>query len=477
MGINRTPHPNSRSAERTGALNMNTHISRLLRHIQSTLLTPTLLAVVLSITACKSSKITELESGATQDGAETSLCPSTQTNDFVSVAKPTESTMQSVPSSAVEKSPTSVPSPPPAAPRTWNVTLEHGSQQARIDGIRIFLLEAAMLDKTSKQPKASGIDHTYTISPLVNARTNAIAPGRPLRIFIDPGHGGEDSGAVSRDKKTLESHINLTISKRLAHALQNAGFEVKLSRSDNRMTQILEERTVKAFRWKADVFISIHFNANANASAQGFETYILPPRGALSTGADNPNPASQTQSNRPENGNSNDVRNMQLGFAIHRRSIQATRLIDRGLRRARFVVLREARMPAVLVECGFLTSAPDLKFARTAEGQEKITRGIYEGICDYAFGTLTPGAPAYAISKHPPVKQAATDVSTAPETQPVQFAPPIAVEVKAPRWVPPRVEIDPNEDPRVKRIREEAAAAAGLSKAKPSAESRHPKKN
>jgi len=444
---------------------MNTRIAARLRCLHPALLATTLLVLILSISACTSSKVGEKEPEIQPENDTLRTCPLKQTNDLESATQPTNG-MKTVVCPPAEKPSIPKPPPPPASPRPWNVDLKHGSQQATIDGTSVFLLEAAMVDKTTKQVKASKNDYANTLSPLLNARTNAIAPDRPLRVFIDPGHGGEDSGALSRDRKTLESHLNLIIAKRLAQALQNAGFQVMLSRSDNRMTQILEERTVKAFRWKADIFVSIHFNANTSPSAQGFETYILPPQGSLSTSADNPSPATQAQSNRPENGNAHNIRNMQLGFAIHRRSIRATRLADRGLRRARFVVLREARMPAVLVECGFLTSARDLKFILTAEGQEKITRGIYEGICDYAFGTLTPEAPAHPIKSHPPAKQPTKE--TAPRAMPPMhlLPPPITVDTKTPKWVPPKVETDPNEDPRLKRTREEAAAAAGLINAK-----------
>lgn len=389
-------------------------------------------------------------------------CPLTQTNQLKSVTQPTNDMKTVVRPPLPKKTPAEKPTPPSPPSRPWKVKLEHGSQQAAIDGIRVFLLEPATMDQTTQQPKASKNDCKNTLAPILNARTNPIAPDRPLRVFIDPGHGGKDPGALSRDGKTKESHINLNIANRLAQALENAGFQVKLSRTSNRVNEMLEERAAKAFRWRADIFLSIHFNGNASPSARGFETYILPPRGSLSTGADNPHPATQAQSNRPENGNAHNVRNMQLGFAIHRRSVRATRLSDRGLRRARFVVLREARMPAVLVECGFLTSARDLKFILTAEGQEKITQGIYEGVCDYAFGTITPDAPAHAIQTHPQKKQQKKGAASDSTPPPCLMSPPITVDVKKPKWVPPEVKLDPDEDPRSKRIREEAAAAAGF---------------
>jgi N-acetylmuramoyl-L-alanine amidase len=293
--------------------------------------------------------------------------------------------------------------------------------------------------------------------------------GRPFRVFIDPGHGGADPGAVSKDSKTLESRLTLELAQKLAKHLKNAGFDVTISRSDNALTQVLEERPLKAYRWKADIFISIHFNANPSSTASGFETYILPAHGMLSTTTANPSPAARAQANTLQNGNANDYLNMQLGFAIQRRMLKSTKLEDRGLRRARFTVLREAKMPAVLIECGFLSSPKDLKFIRTAEGQEKIVRGIYEGICDYAFGTLAPGSPAYPIKSA--IIKTATDSSVVlPQPGPTQTLTKVparlvtddVIDITKPVWKPLPLVDDPNEDPRLKKIRLEAAKAAGL---------------
>lgn len=281
-------------------------------------------------------------------------------------------------------------------PRPWTVYLKNGSEQATIDGVLVFLSNPAIQDKDTKKPKAGTVDAKYTISPLVNSHTKPIVSERKLRVFIDPGHGGADPGASSRDGKLVESRVALDISNRLAEYLTNAGFEVMLSRRDNTFTQVLDERPMKASRWKADIFVSIHLNSNPASDAHGLETYILPPPGTQSTSGGNYSTA-QAEAGIRNLGNANDVRNMQLGFAIQRRALKSTHLVDRGLRRARFAVLRDSTMPAVLVECGFLSSPRDQKLVRTAEGNAKLARGIYEGICDYAFGTLSPAQPPHPL--------------------------------------------------------------------------------
>ena len=349
--------------------------------------------------------------------------------------------------------------------RPWATEFRHGSQTARIDGVAVFLLEPALLDLATRMGKPSPVDYKNTVCPLLNAAAKPLVDDRPVRVFIDPGHGGDDSGALSQDRKLVESKIVLDVAKRLADYLQKSGFDVRLSRQDNTLPRLLEERTLMAAKWKADIFVSIHINATGEGetSACGLETFILPPAGTSSTYAGTPSWTVQA-------GNGNDVRNMQLGFAIQRRALKTSRLADRGLRRARFAVLREARMPAALVECGFITSARDRKILGSVEGRDRLARGIYQGICDYAFGTLAPGLPAHEIPKKAvPAANASSDASgPAMPVAPTKLATgselpeKIAVPGREPAWQAPRVADDPAEDPRLRKIREEAAKAAGF---------------
>lgn len=365
----------------------------------------------------------------------------------------------------LDASPPQLTPPPPAfKPRPWTMEFKPGYQSAVIDGVTVFLLEPAVLDPKTRKGRPSALDQRNTVSPLVNASPKPLVEGRPVRVFIDPGHGGTDSGALSPDRKLAESKVVLDIAKRLATYLSQTGFEVRLSRQDNTTSPLLEERTLMAAKWKADLFVSIHINAtgNGDSGAHGLETFILPPAGASSTYGGSTSSAAQT-------GNGNDVRNMQLGFAIQRRTLKTTKLADRGLRRARFAVLREASMPAVLVECGFISSPRDRRMLNTAEGRERLARGIFQGICDVSFGTLAPGLPA-----HEPGRKSAMSVTTEPAGHTAQppATPPVVpgsalpdkvvVPGRAPAWVPPALPEDPKEDPRLRKIRDEAARAAGF---------------
>ncbi|MCL1909641.1 MAG: N-acetylmuramoyl-L-alanine amidase [Kiritimatiellaeota bacterium] len=301
--------------------------------------------------------------------------------------------------------PAPVSPPPPSASltstivnaRNLNINLTHGTRVAYVDGIQVYLSRNAVYDAKSKRTVPSEIDNLTAISPLANAHTKPFVTTRPMRVFIDPGHGGQDPGASTTDKRHTESATVLPIATQLARNLERAGFEVMMSRYDNIKTQTLDDRAKKANDWKADIFVSIHMNYNNSPEPNGAETYILTPAGELSTMDDG--------KTKPGNGaaavtgNANDVRNARLGFAIQRRLIGATNMQDRGLRRARFAVLRETKMPAVLVECGFLTSKGDLALVTSADGRDKIAQSIFEGICDYALGNLGAKQVDYPLGK------------------------------------------------------------------------------
>jgi hypothetical protein len=121
--------------------------------------------------------------------------------------------------------------------------------------------------------------------------------------------------------------------------------------------------------------------------------------------------------------------------------------------------VREARIPATLVECGFLTNPRDLAVLRSENGRENIARGIYEGIFDFAYGTMAPGLPAHKPG--PPVVEVVP--SAAPPSEragSLEFVPaPVAP------WTPPKPVVPdaaPGEDPAMTEARKAALRAAGL---------------
>ncbi|MBQ3809460.1 MAG: N-acetylmuramoyl-L-alanine amidase, partial [Kiritimatiellae bacterium] len=356
------------------------------------------------------------------------------------------------------------PAPKPAASapkaKPWQFSYTAGSQAAKADGVLVYLGRPAVADRRTRKAGPSDLDRKSTVAPLLQARSKPLVEGRPLRVCLDPGHGGQDAGAASADGRTVEKAIALDIAQRVARMLRKDGVEVTLTRPDNRTFLPLPDRPALARAKQADLFVSIHLNANASSGPRGVETYVFPARGMESTSYEGRGASDESKQWWP--GNGSDWGNVQLGFCIQRRLAAASGLPDRGLRRARFVVVREARMPAALVECGFLTNARDLAVLRGENGRENIARGIYEGIFDFAWGTMAPGLPAHKPG--PPVVEVVSPASApAPpveRTGALEFVPsPVAP------WTPPKPAVpadDPSDDPATSAARKAALRAAGL---------------
>ena len=305
------------------------------------------------------------------------------------------------------------PITPPSIPEgpvspEWSLSLALGQRKASLNGVQLWLLEPVVSVKPKKKggkPRISATDgdRRYTIGPLLYSTTNAyVSAKRPVRVFLDPGHGGEDSGTVSG--KRQESALTLDIARRLASLLTRAGYEVKLSRRNDATRLTLEERPAMAEAWHADLFVSIHLNSGP-AAANGIETYAIPPAGFLSTETATHatiTAADRANAQKAELGNCHDADNIRLAWCVHRRLVAATGRADRGIRRARFTVLRESTVPAILVEAGFLSNSSEAAFLATPAGREKTAIGLCRGIMDFCAGHISPAFPAQPIAKPSP---------------------------------------------------------------------------
>jgi N-acetylmuramoyl-L-alanine amidase len=205
-------------------------------------------------------------------------------------------------------------------------------------------------------------------------------------VFLDPGHGGHDTGATGRGGST-EKHLTLDVCRLVQQRLSRRRVDVRLTRSSDRY-MALEERCRTAARGKAALFVSIHFNSSGNTSAHGLETYVMPVRGERSTSGSLKNARVVCSGNRY------DAANMILAQCIHHRTRKGIGAADRGVRKARFMVLRNAPCPAVLMECGFLSNRSEEQRIKKRSHQEKLAEGIAGGILDYlgAVRAAAPGA-------------------------------------------------------------------------------------
>jgi N-acetylmuramoyl-L-alanine amidase len=191
-------------------------------------------------------------------------------------------------------------------------------------------------------------------------------------IVVDPGHGGSDRG--TRGTSGVEKTLTLDTAKRLVRHLEAGGLRVALTRTGD-ATMPLPERVEVATRKEADLFVSVHFNSGG--SADGIETYCLPPAGGASTA----NPSREGNQRAP--GNSFDEQDIWLAHCVQKSLLRATSGSDRGVRRARFYVLRYATCPAILVECGFLSNRAEEQRILKPDYREQLAKAIAEGILFY----------------------------------------------------------------------------------------------
>jgi len=274
---------------------------------------------------------------------------------------------------------------------TNRVRLYPGLRRSEINGSTVWLHAVAEPAGISNLVALDARDVREVLLPLLRM---APPERRPLRVMLDPGHGGEDSGAVSARPAIEEKDLVLDLALRIGRFLEAAGVTVGYTRRDDTFLS-LEARTATAGVWRADAFVSLHANFAENRQAVGPETYVLPFAGYAPTGGD------QRISDLPRNGNSNDVCNTRLGYSIHRRLPGRGGEADRGLRRARFQVLRQAGCPAVLVEVGFLSNAVEARLLASGWFRGRLARAVADGVLDYArppaadpSGGDAPGAPA-----------------------------------------------------------------------------------
>jgi N-acetylmuramoyl-L-alanine amidase len=249
------------------------------------------------------------------------------------------------------------------------------SRRITINGVVLWLSTPIALRNGTAY--ISPVDIATSIEPVLFPARNA-AGKQVLTICLDPGHGGKDPG--NREGRQQEKRYTLLFAQEVRSALTKAGFKVVLTRSGDTYPE-LEERPALARRRGADLFLSLHFNSADSAAArsvQGVEVYCLTPSRANSTNTRGPATGSGTQP-----GNRLDSKNVLLAYQIQRAMVRNLGAEDRGVRRARWAVLRVAEMPAVLIEAGFMTHPIESKKIYTAAYRQQMAQAITSGILAY----------------------------------------------------------------------------------------------
>ncbi|RME68538.1 MAG: N-acetylmuramoyl-L-alanine amidase [Verrucomicrobia bacterium] len=254
----------------------------------------------------------------------------------------------------------------------WSrIEFRAGSREMALNGVRAFLGEPAV--PADDDLLISPIDRDRFLNPILAPQLNE--PLAPIRhIVIDPGHGGSADGTRNDALKLLEKHLTLKVSLLLGDMLEQRGFKVSYTRTED-IDLDLAARPAFAREVGADLFLSIHFNS-ARADVRGIETYLLTRQHQRSTGNDKREPDDAVA--LP--GNAFDPWNAHLGFTVHRQMVRELEAFDRGLKQARFAVLKTLECPGLLLECGYLSNPEEGKLIGTEAHQRRIATAIANGV-------------------------------------------------------------------------------------------------
>jgi N-acetylmuramoyl-L-alanine amidase len=218
------------------------------------------------------------------------------------------------------------------------------------------------------------------------------------KVVIDAGHGGVDPGAIGRTG-LREKDVNLDIAKRLSVLLKSRGIEVVMTRPIDKFV-LLDRRVSIANSSGADLFVSIHSNANRVRSLNGFEVYYVSPQvNDAKRASGSAKYATLNLENAYFANYSQDLKAIlwdMIYTANRAESIELARSLCRvisndlgvrvlGIKGARFEVLRDVRLPAVLIEAGFLSNYEEERKLRNSFYRQKIAESIVQGIQNYAW--------------------------------------------------------------------------------------------
>src|SRR5213593_4721354 len=170
----------------------------------------------------------------------------------------------------------------------------------------------------------------------------------PITVVIDAGHGGHDRGGIP-GQSVAEKEMTLDVAQRLRNVLAASGYRVVMTR-DSDVFVPLGTRVAIANSYRNAIFVCVHFNATNRMGASGIETYFY----------------------------SRD--SLPLASAIHHFVVGGAPSGNRGVRRRGYYVLRKTNIPAVLVECGFLTNPTEGAYAQTASYRQKLAEEIAAGV-------------------------------------------------------------------------------------------------
>ncbi len=273
------------------------------------------------------------------------------------------------------------------------IVLEADSRECLFNGVRLFLGDAVRI--AEGRYYISKLDAEKRLTPLLLPGRGVTVAPQLRTIVLDAGHGGRDPGKENKRLKVNEKEMALDTARRLKRVLELQGYRVILTRdSDQHLgtTQAgdLRRRAAIANEEKADLFISLHYNAVGTRAQKvsGVEVYTLTPQTQFST-ADSQQ-KDQAGASEKLIGNGNDHWNTVIGYQVQRRMIEELKTTDRGLKYARWAVLRFSECPAILIESGFLSNDSEAQKIMQPGYRQKIAEAIGDGV--QAYGNIVTGA-------------------------------------------------------------------------------------
>src|SRR6184192_1600174 len=221
-------------------------------------------------------------------------------------------------------------------------------------------------EKQAVAPRATQAPRPQTLTAVIpeSSRPSTV-------VVIDAGHGGFDRGGIP-GQRVAEKTMTLDVAQRLKEVLTAYGYRVVMTR-DSDVFVPLGTRVAIANSYRDAIFVCIHFNAARRGSANGIETYFY---------------SSQS---------------LPLASAIHYYVAGGAPTPNRGVRRRGFYVLRKTTIPAVLVECGFLTNATEANYAQSSAYQQKLAEQIARGVRSNTLTAASAG-PRYASNETVPIQ-------------------------------------------------------------------------
>jgi N-acetylmuramoyl-L-alanine amidase len=288
------------------------------------------------------------------------------------------------------------------------VSMKIGSPDLYLDGVHYVM--SFPVEGDDHDWLVSRMDVIKLFEPVL--RPTEISGRHTIRgVVIDAGHGGSDNGATSR--LGSEKNYTLDTAYRLDAILRGAGLKTVFTRRTDVFVDLYERAHIASL-YPDYAFVSIHFNS-ASEEARGLETYCLSPRGAASTSS-----AYLTRGDIQKlPGNDYDTQNILLASMVHSEIIKLNpndASADRGVKRARFVVIKQNVLPAILVEGGFVSNHMEAARVNQGDYRQRLAQAIARGVIRFvnSEGDRHMALPGTGLDAAPPAKPAPPTPPPAP---------------------------------------------------------------